>query len=76
LLDCVSVCLSLKILPFAYKPVWVSSVAVCLLVLGFSLVVDFFAQFLPSYEAVVKIFKRPVLKHGPRSLTYVQVLRW
>jgi hypothetical protein len=26
--------------------------------------------------AIAKVFKRPVLKHGPRSLTYVQVIRW
>jgi hypothetical protein len=52
------------------------SVAGCSLVLGLAQVEFNSAQIWARNAAVAKVFKRPVLKHGPRSLTYVQVLRW
>jgi hypothetical protein len=57
------------------EPARSKSVASIQLVLGFIQVVGYSAPFWMCDVAVAKILKRPVLKHGPRSLTYVQVLR-
>jgi hypothetical protein len=74
--NCASVSLRFEEFRLACKLARGSLVAVLWFVLEFSLVIKVSVQDLLSNVAIAKILKRPVLKHGPRSLTYVQVLRW